>query len=46
MTTSEDLYAANEAYLPRDGYALDESFHDNPVIKKTLSEYWIKIKAN
>ncbi len=46
MTTSEDLYASNEAYLPRDGYALDESFHDNPVIKKTLSEYWIKVKAN
>lgn len=45
MTTSEDLFASNEAYLPRDGYALDESFHDNPVLKKTLSELWIKVKA-
>jgi len=45
MTTNEDLFASNEAYLPRDGYQLDESFHDNPVLKKTLSELWIKVKA-
>ena len=45
MTTSEDLFASNEAYLPRSGHVLDESFRDNPVLKKTLSELWIKVKA-
>ena len=46
MTTSEDLFAENEAYLPRSGFELDESFVDNPTLKKTLSELWIKVKAN
>lgn len=45
MATSEDLYADNEAYLPRVGYEFDESFEDNTVLKKTLSELWIKVKA-
>lgn len=29
MTSSEDLYADNAAYLPRSGYDKDEMFHDN-----------------
>jgi spermidine/putrescine-binding protein len=45
MTGSEDLFADNEAYLPRAGHETDESFRDNPVLKKTLSELWIKVKA-
>lgn len=45
MTTNEDLYAENPAYLPRTGYEMDESFVDNQVLKKTLSELWIKVKA-
>lgn len=46
MTSSEDLFAGNAAYLPRSGYEKDESFVDNLVLKKTLSEMWIKVKAN
>ena len=45
MSSSEDLYADNEAYTPRTGYEFDEVFHDNIVLKKTLSELWIKVKA-
>lgn len=39
------LFAENEAYLPRSGYAKDEVFRDNQVLKKTLAELWIKVKA-
>ena len=39
------LFAENEAYLPRAGYEKDEVFRDNPVLKKTLAELWIKVKA-
>ena len=46
MTTSEDLFASNEAYLPRAGHPSDESFNDNLVLKKMLSELWIKVKAS
>ena len=45
MATNEDLYAENEAYVPRVGYEMDEAFTDNEVLKKTLSELWIKVKA-
>ena len=45
MTTSEDLFADNDAYLPRAGHPNDEAFNDNQVLKKTLSELWIKVKA-
>ncbi len=39
-------YEDNEAYLPRSDYELDEFFHDNEVLKKTLSELWIKVKLH
>ena len=45
MTTSEDLYAENDAYLPRSGYDRDEMFHDNQVLMRELSRLWIKVKA-
>ena len=45
MTTSEDLYAENAAYLPRSGYDKDEMFHDNQVLMRELSKLWIKVKA-
>lgn len=45
MTTSEDLYADNAAYLPRSGYDKDEMFHDNQVLMRELSKLWIKVKA-
>lgn len=45
MSTSEDLYAENDAYLPRSGYEKDEMFHDNQVLMRELSKLWIKVKA-
>ena len=45
MTSSEDLYADNAAYLPRSGYEKDEMFHDNQVLMRELSKLWIKVKA-
>ena len=45
MTSSEDLYADNAAYLPRSGYDNDEMFHDNQVLMRELSKLWIKVKA-
>ena len=44
MTSSEDLYADNAAYLPRSGYDKDEMFHDNQVLMRELSKLWIKAK--
>ena len=45
MSGSEGMFEENEAYLPRMGYEKDEIFRDDPVLKKTLSELWIKVKA-
>lgn len=39
-------YEGNEAYLPRAGYEKDEVFEHNEVLKKKLSELWIKIKVS
>lgn len=46
MSTSEDLYADNAAYMPRTGYERDEVFVFNEAQKKALSELWIKVKAH
>ncbi|MBR2481748.1 MAG: extracellular solute-binding protein, partial [Oscillospiraceae bacterium] len=46
MSTSEDLYADNPAYMPRIGYEKDEVFTFNEAQKKALSELWIKVKAH
>ena len=45
MTSSEDLYSDNAAYLPRSGYDKDEMFHDNQTLMRELSKLWIKVKA-
>ena len=45
MSTNEDLYANNEAYLPRSGYAKDEIFHDNVTPQRELRRLWIRVKA-
>ena len=45
MTSSEDLYADNAAYLPRSGYDKDEMFHDNQTLMRELSKLWLKVKA-
>ena len=45
MSTDPELYAGNEAYLPRSNYANDEMFHDNVTLQRELSKYWIRVKA-
>ena len=45
MTSSEDLYADNAAYLPRSGDDKDEMFHDNQTLMRELSRRGIKVKA-
>ena len=45
MSSQEDLYAENEAYLPRSDGANDEMFHDNVTLQRELSKYWIRVKA-
>ena len=39
-------YEGNAAYLPRAGYDKDEMYHDNEVLRKELSEKWIKVKLH
>jgi len=46
MTSDEGWYAENEAYLPRVGYEKDEIFNDNEVLRRKLSDLWLKVKAN
>ncbi len=46
MSSGDGIYAENVAYVPRAGYEKDEIFHDNQVIRKMLSEMWIKVKAS
>ena len=46
LSSDEGLYGAYEAYVPRDGYEKDEVFEENPIIKKTIAELWIKVKAS
>ncbi len=46
LSSPDGLYGAYEAYRPRDGYEKDEVYVDNPVLKKTLAELWIKVKAS
>ncbi len=45
LSSEDGLYYQNEAYLPRTGYDKDEIFHDNEVLRKKLSELWIKVKS-
>ena len=43
--SEEGEFAGNEAYQPRLGYEFDETFKHNEVLKKQLSQLWVKIKA-
>ena len=40
------IFQGNPAYRIRQSYEKDEVFHDNEVIRKLLSDYWIKVKAS
>lgn len=46
MSSEGGEYYGNEAYLPRTNYEKDEVFKDNPVLKETLANLWIKVKAS
>lgn len=46
MTKDGGDYEDNAAYKPRSGNPKDEIFHDNDVIRKMISELWIKVKAH
>lgn len=46
MSSEGGEYYQNEAYLPRTNYEKDEVFKDNPVLKETLANLWIKVKAS
>lgn len=46
MSGEGGYYENNEAYLPREGYAKDEVFEDNEVLKEKLAELWIRVKAS
>lgn len=46
LSSEEGMYGDIEAYVPRSGYEKDEVFEDNPILKKTLAELWIKVKAS
>ena len=43
---SENVFADNEAYLPRSGYEYDEMFVYNKELTAKLSELWVKVKAH
>ena len=46
MTSEGGLFFENEAFIPRSGYANDETFEYNEFLKKKLSELWIKVKVS
>ena len=46
LTSEGGEYYENEAYIPRSGYDKDEYFHNNEVMKKMLSDLWIKVKLH
>lgn len=39
-------YEGNVAYIPRLGYELDETFHNNEDIRKVIADLWTRIKSN
>lgn len=45
MSSEGGEYFENDAYLPRDGYDMDEIFMDNEVLRVKLSDLWSKVKA-
>lgn len=45
LTKEGGDFCDNEAYLPR-SYEKDETYHDNAVLRKKLSELLIKVKAD
>ncbi len=46
LSAPDGAYYENAAYIPRSGYEQDEMFHDNEVLRRELSELWIKVKLH
>ena len=46
MSIEGGLYAENEAFLPRASYEKDETFKYNEIMKRKLSELWLKVKVS
>ena len=44
-TVGSENYDGINAYTPRVGYAKDEVFKHNDVLKKTLGDFWIRVKS-
>ena len=38
-------YEYNDAYKPRTNYAKDEIFHDNDVMRESISDKWARVKS-
>lgn len=45
LSSEGGWFYGNSAYLPRVGYAQDESYHDDNALKEKLAEFWVKVKA-
>ena len=45
LSSAGGYFEGNEAYVPRQGYEMDEVFEDNQVLKERLTQLWIKVKA-
>ena len=45
LSSMGGYFEGNEAYVPRQGYEMDEVFEDNQVLKERLTQLWIKVKA-
>lgn len=46
LTAEGGTYYGNGAYLPRTGNDKDETFHNNDVLRKELSDLWVKVKLS
>ncbi len=44
LSSEGGTYYQNEAYVPRTGNPNDETFHNNDVLRKELSDLWVKVK--
>ena len=45
VTAPDGDFDGNDAYIPRTGYAKDETFNDNEYLRQRLTELLIKVKA-
>ncbi len=46
LSSEDGDYYGNEAYLPRTDNPLDETFIDNELQRRKISELWVKVKLN